>query len=76
MGCDETRVRGDCARFDEDTEMDAVRKNAFIATPRGGGNEACPAVLQARPVKNPRSFEEMLEHAKKRFSKTLAYLAR
>ena len=56
--------------------MNAVRKNEFIATPREGGNEACSAVLQARPVKNPRSFEEMLEHAKKRFSKTLAYLAR
>jgi hypothetical protein len=34
------------------------------------------AVLRARPVKNPRTYEEMLEHAKNRFPKTLAYLAR
>jgi hypothetical protein len=34
------------------------------------------AVLKARPVKNPGAYEEMLRLAKKRFSKTLAYLAR
>jgi hypothetical protein len=33
-------------------------------------------VLKARQVQNPRSYEEMLAHAKKRFSKTIAYLAR
>ncbi len=33
-------------------------------------------LLKARQVQNPRSYEEMLAQAKKRFSKTIAYLAR
>jgi hypothetical protein len=32
--------------------------------------------LRARPVRNPRSYQEMLEDGKKSFPKILAYLAR
>jgi len=78
--CDESHTQGKPALPSGNTEMNAVRKNEFnefVAVSRGTCNEvAHPVVLKARPVEHPRSFEEMLEHAKKRFSKTLAYLAR
>ena len=35
-----------------------------------------PKVLRARPVKNPRSYQEMLDDGKKSHPKTLEYLAR
>jgi hypothetical protein len=35
-----------------------------------------PRVLKPRPVNNPRSHEEIVSDAEKKFSKTLAYLAR
>jgi hypothetical protein len=39
-------------------------------------SNAQPRVLKARPVKNPRSLEEIITDAEKKFPKTLAYLAR
>jgi len=59
--------------------MNAVRKIDFqhVATLHEiRPVETCAPPLKARPVQNPRSYEEMLTHAKKRFSKTIAYLAR
>ncbi len=41
---------------------------------RGKGDAA--GVLKARPVKNPPSFKAMRAEDMKRFSKTLAYLAK
>lgn len=48
------------------------RTRSAPAAPRG---ESAPT-LKARPVKNPRSHEEIIADAEKKFSKTLAYLAR
>ncbi len=58
--------------------MNAAPKLDFVTEPHGRSNETAGSAfpLKARPVKNPRSYEEMREHAKNRFSKTLAYLAR
>jgi len=59
--------------------MNAVRKFGFQKVAplyEVCREEARAPVLKARPVQNPRSYEEMLAHAKKRFSKTIAYLAR
>lgn len=60
-------------------DMNAVRKIDFqnvAPLPEGCREETCAPVLKARRIQNPRSYEEMLAHAKKRFSKTIAYLAR
>lgn len=60
-------------------DMNAVRKLDFqkAATPYEICREETRApVLKARQVQDPRSYEEMLAHAKRRFSKTIAYLAR
>jgi hypothetical protein len=60
--------------------MNAVQKTELATrlqeSRRGEEEAAQPTVLKARPVNNPRTYAEMLEHAKKRFAKTLAYLAR
>jgi hypothetical protein len=59
--------------------MNAVGKIDFqkvAPLPGGCREEACAPVLKARRIQNPRSYEEMLADAKKRFSKTIAYLAR
>ncbi len=39
---------------------------------RGGTSR----ILKPRPVKNPRSHEEIIADAENKFSKTLAYLAK
>ena len=60
-------------------KMNAVQKTELVTRlqeSRRDEEAARPTVLKARPVKNPRTYAEMLEHAKKRFAKTLAYLAR
>lgn len=59
-------------------DMNAARKVDFqnAATLHEFCREEARAPLKARQVQNPRSYEEMLAHAKKRFSKTIAYLAR
>jgi hypothetical protein len=75
IGCDETRSQGDDALLEGNTEMNAVRKNEFVAVPNGTCNEASRA-LEARPLKNPPSHAEMRAEIKRRFSRTLAYLAK
>ena len=35
-----------------------------------------PGTMQARLASNPRSYREMREHAKEKFSKALAFLAK
>jgi hypothetical protein len=57
--------------------MNAVRKNEFIvAHPEAHNGIGRPVVFEARPLKNPPSYAEMRAEIKKRFAKTLAYLAR
>jgi hypothetical protein len=48
------------------------RTRSAAANQRG---ESAPT-LKPRRVKNPRSHEEIIAEAEKKFSKTLAYLAR
>jgi hypothetical protein len=49
--------------------MNVARKVAHSEASR-------PAVFEARPLKNPPSYAEMRAEIKKRFAKTLAYLAK
>ena len=52
-------------------KMNAVQKTDLVTrlqeSRRGEEEGVQPTVLKARPVKNPRTYAEMLEHAKKGF---------
>jgi len=48
------------------------RTKSALSVKRDGSSR----ILKPRPVSNPRSHEEIIADAEKKFSKTLAYLAR
>jgi hypothetical protein len=59
------------------TQMNAVKDRHFAVEASRPEEARAPALpLRARPVKHPRSYQEMLEDGKKSFPKIIAYLAR
>ena len=50
------------------------KERAKLAPPAKAGGTS--SVLKPRAVKNPRSHEEIVADAERKFSKTLAYLAK
>ena len=57
------------------SEMGVETKEETGSTPQRGQSILSP-VLKARRVKHPRSHEEIVTDAEKKFSKTIAYLAK
>jgi len=53
--------------------VDKKERTKSATPPKRGGSSR---VLKSRPVAKPRSHKEIIADAEKKFSKTLAYLAR